>query len=140
LEVVLPRLADALTARGQLAIATVHTLPAPWDAATLPIMQHYSTYGDRYRSINLIAELSQRGLFELRGQRRTAPMAFFQPVDDYVQSFHGRAGFAKERMPAGEVAAFDQAIRKVVAEHTHTQGQVGLQVVAEVSWGRPLKP
>jgi SAM-dependent methyltransferase len=138
-EVVLPRLADVLTARGQLAIATVHTLPAPWDAAALPIMQRYSTYGDRYRSLDLIAELSQRDLFEPRGQRRTAPMAFAQSIDDYVQSFHGRAGFAKGRMPAADVAAFDQAIRNVVAQHAHIQGQVALQVVAEVSWGRPIK-
>lgn len=136
-EVVLPRLADVLTTHGQLAIVTVHTFPTPWDAAVLPIMQCYSTYGDRYRSIDLIAELSQLRLFELHGQRRSAPMAFAQPVDDYVQSFHGRAGFARERMPARDVAAFDQAIRNAVAQHA--QGQVSLQVVGEVSWGRPRR-
>jgi SAM-dependent methyltransferase len=133
---VLPRLAGLLTPRGSLAIATVATLPAPWDDSMGPILRRYSVYGDRYRPLDVADEIARRGLFEKRGEAHTTPVPFRQSVADYVESFHARAGFPRERMAPGAAEAFDDAVRVLV--RAYFDEAVDLNVVAHVVWGRPL--
>jgi hypothetical protein len=56
-----------------------------------------------------------------------------QSLDAYVESFHGRASFARERMDPREAAAFDAALRDLIGTP-----EVELACVADIAWGRPL--
>ena len=134
-EVVLPRFADMLTPNGSLAILGVGQAPTPWDGELLPIIQRYSTI-EGYQPYDLIAELEGRGLFQSVGRRATTPVAFAQSLDAYVESFHGRASFSRERMSADAVRSFDAGVRALVRRYT--PGDVTLWVVTEVIWGKPL--
>jgi len=132
---VLPRLHAALTPRGRLAIVIDGQEPLPWDDELRTLIRAYST-NPRFRQLDLIAELERRGLLQLEGRAKTAPVPFTQPIDDYVASFHGRSTFAPEHMGAARMAAFDAAVRELVFRHVARE--VTLQVVAELAWGRPL--
>lgn len=133
--VVLPRLHDALTPRGRLVIVLDGQEPLPWDEELLALIRTFST-NPTFPPLDLIAELERRGLFALEGRAKTAPAPFTQPIDEYVASFHGRSTFAPEYMGADRVVAFDAAVRELVSGYTN--GEVTIQVVAELAWGRPL--
>jgi SAM-dependent methyltransferase len=136
-DVVMPRFARLLTPGGALAILQNGQLPAPWDDELLAIIKRYSIYGQSYQSVDLIAELERRGLFRKLGAAQTPPAPFSQPIDAYVESFHGRASLARERMAPAGAAAFDAKVRALVG----TFGlHVELQLVTEIVWGRPLDP
>jgi SAM-dependent methyltransferase len=135
-QIVMPRFARLLTTPGVLAILQNGQLPLPWGAELLPIIQRYSLYGREYQSVDLSAELERRGLFRQLGATRTAPACYAQTIDQYVESFHGRASFARERMAPGAPEAFDAEVRTLVS--IYARDRVELQVVTEIVWGRPL--
>jgi SAM-dependent methyltransferase len=136
-EVALPRFAGLLTPGGRLAIVQSEQLPVPWGDELMPIIQRYSIYG-KFEPIDIVAELERRGLFRKQGELRTDPLLFTQAIDAYVESFHGRASLARERMAPEAALAFDAEVRRLVSAYTaHT---VELQVVAEIAWGAPLRP
>ncbi|HEU4784981.1 MAG TPA: class I SAM-dependent methyltransferase [Ktedonobacterales bacterium] len=131
---VMPRLATMLTPHGSLAILGVGQLSTPWDDQLLPIIQHYSTVSG-YHPYDLVAELESRGLFRMSGRQTTAPVPFAQPLDEYIESFHGRASFVRERMGDAKASAFDIEVRALVSQYC--TGSVTLQLVTEVVWGKP---
>jgi ubiquinone/menaquinone biosynthesis C-methylase UbiE len=133
-EVALPRFARLLSPSGWLAVVQSGLQATPWDAELLPIIQRYSIYKN-YQSIDIVAELERRGLFRKYSQIRTEPVAFTQSLDEYVESFHGRASLARERMVA-EAAAFDTEVRQLVAQFCPQR--VELQIVVDIVWGKPL--
>jgi SAM-dependent methyltransferase len=137
-EIVMPRFARVLTAGGLLAILENGQLALPWDAELLPLIQKYSVYGQQYQSIDLIAELERRGLFHKHGVTQTKPVAFQQSLDAYVESFHARASLARERIGDEAAAAFDAELRDLVLRYG--TDQVELQIVIDITWGRPLDP
>jgi trans-aconitate methyltransferase len=134
-DVVLPRFAEMLSAHGFLAILGVGQLPAAWDADLLAIIQRYSTIRD-YQRVDMVEELVSRGLFEQVGSRTTEPLAFTQSLDAYIESFHGRASFSRERMSVEAAAAFDAEVQALVRRHA--PDGVTLQLVTEVVWGTPM--
>jgi 2-polyprenyl-3-methyl-5-hydroxy-6-metoxy-1,4-benzoquinol methylase len=134
-EVVLPRFATLLAPRGYLVVLDLDHQHMPWSAALGRLIQRYSTNQD-YQAIDLIAELEQRQLFRVEGRATTQPWIFRQSVDAYIESFHGRASFARERMDATDARAFDQQLRELVTAQTQTL--VELPLVARIVWGRPL--
>jgi len=71
-----------------------------------------------------------------RPECRTGPVTFTQPLDEYIESFHGRAGFSSERMSPGDVMAFPNEIRALVAPFCTER--VELQLVTEIVWGKRL--
>lgn len=135
-DVVLPRLQPMLTPRGRLALLTAGQLPTPWDAELLPLLQRYSLNQD-YQPVDLVAELEQRGLFQPQGAQQTAPFRFTQSLDDYVESFHGRSSFSRERMGSDAAAAFDAEVRALVEKFA--PDTVELQLVTDLVWGKPLQ-
>jgi SAM-dependent methyltransferase len=136
-EVALPRFSGLLTPGCWLAIVQNEQLPVPWGGELLPIIQRYSIY-EKFEPVHIVAELERRGLFRKYGETRTDPVPFMQSIDTYVESFHGRASLARERMPPEAAAAFDAEVRRLVSAYTaHT---VELQLVAEIAWGTPLRP
>jgi len=135
--VVLPRLATLLAPEGWLAILDLEHQIMPWSAQLGRLIQRYSTNQD-YQAVDLIAELKQRQLFRVEGRMTTQPWIFRQSVDAYIESFHGRASFARERMTANDASVFDQQLRALVT--AHTQEAVELPVIARIVWGKPLVP
>jgi hypothetical protein len=101
------------------------------------IIQRYSTIRT-YRGFNLIDELTRLGLFTLHGSHTTAPIPFTQSVEDYINSFHGRSSFSRERMPPADAAAFDAAIRDLVM--AYNPETVTLSLVTTIAWGKPHSP
>ncbi len=135
--IVLPRFQSLLSANGLLAILETQTQPAPWDDEPGKLIQRFSTNQD-YRKVNLVAELQRRKLFAVHGKRQTKPIPFVQAIDAYVESFHGRASFSRERMSKADADAFDQAIHGLVA--AYSPQTVTLSLSADIVWGKPLSP
>ncbi|MDP9366235.1 MAG: class I SAM-dependent methyltransferase, partial [Chloroflexota bacterium] len=114
--VVLSRMAAALTPRGALAIVDQHVAPSPWDAALQQVINEFSTNRD-YQPYDLVEELESRLLFRREGERRTEPIPFVQSVAEYVESFHARNGFSRERVGPDRAVAFDAAALALVRGH-----------------------
>jgi hypothetical protein len=84
----------------------------------------------------LVRELERRRLFEQHGSQRTLPAYFAQSIDSYIESFHARNGFSRERMGAELAAAFDEEVRALVTEFCE-EGVVELEIACEVIYGTP---
>lgn len=138
-EVVLPRFARFLTPHGSLAILGVNQLPPPWSTDLSLICQRYTTVPDKQVSYDFIKVIENGGLFQSVERRRTEPVGFTQSLEDYIESFHGRASFSRDRMLRANAAAFDAHIRALVSPFCQ-KGAVSLQIVTEIVWGKPLLP
>lgn len=135
-DVVLPKIARVLDPRGALALVTSRTfIDLPWEHALRTLIAQYSTNRD-YRAYDLVRELTRRGLFEEGGRRETEER-FSQDVDAYIESFHSRNGFSRDRMAARAAGEFDAAVRELVLAHCPT-GIIDGTVVATIVWGTPL--
>ncbi len=58
------------------------------------------------------------------------------PLDDYIESYHPRSGFSRERMGTEQAAAFDREAKETLL-HLYTDGTIPLQVATSVVWGIP---
>jgi SAM-dependent methyltransferase len=140
-DAVFPRLCAALTPGGVLAIVSVGAERAPWASASLlPLIERYSTNPHRPPETDLLEHLRRRGLFAVLGRARTESVPFRQPVEDYVESWHARNGFSRQRMRPGDAAAFDAAIRALVLPFATAGGLLEQAVYGSVVWGRPREP
>jgi hypothetical protein len=110
-------------------------LRTPWQAELGPVLARYSTNQEYQLGFDLITALQERGLLELHQQHRAVPVPFRQPLDAYVESFHARSGFSRDRMDPAASAEFDRAVRSIVAPYGDP---VELQITATVAWGRPM--
>lgn len=135
-DVVFGRFRQLLVPGGLLAIIGDHILPTTWDAALAEIISRFSTNRE-YQPYNLIKELTQRSLFEKQGEQQTKPVIFEQSIDDYVESFHARNGFSRDRMTQEAAIGFDESAKMLVATYC-PDGVVRLQVFGKVTWGIPL--
>ena len=133
--VVMPRFRAMLTPNGVLALVNDHIAATPWQRPLQQIIDRYST-NRRYRPYDLVTELESRGLFQPLGRHHSAPMVVTHPVADYVESFHARNGFSRDRMSPEAAAAFDREATAVVRPFAR-DGQVTLRVTGEVVWGLP---
>jgi SAM-dependent methyltransferase len=133
--VVLARFREVLAPDAVLAIVDERSMPNPWDGALQELINRYST-NRGFKPYNLVAELEQRNLFREVGRRKTTRIPFRQSPASYIESFHARNGFSRDRMSAEAAAAFDEATAEVVAPYL-VGGEVSLTVGAEVIWGVP---
>jgi len=135
-DVVLPGISGALGAGAFLALVQGRALVGvAWEAALAELIPRYSTNQD-YRRYDLVAELARRGLFREMGRRATPRVAFRQSVDDYVESFHTRNGFSRQRMAGSTAAEFGDRLRALVSPHC-PDGLVRGHTMASVVWGIP---
>ena len=133
---VLPRMAGALSDRGYLAIVGGRGMDAtPWNDELSKIIPTYSTNRD-YESYDLIDELERRSLFSVVGRQRTAPQEYRMSVDRYVEMFHARNGFSRQRMDAQSAAEFDTAVREIVSPFA-TNHVLNINVTTGITWGHP---
>jgi len=138
-DVVLPRFARLLTPHGSLAILGVEQLPPAWSSELALICQRYTTVPGKQLSYDFIQAIEERGLFQRVESWRTKPVPFSQSLADYIESFHGRASFSRDRMSQANANAFDARIQALVSPFCQ-QGMVTLQIVTEIVWGKPLLP
>ena len=135
-QIVLPRFRQLLSPHGVLAIISDGWLPPPWEALLGQICRRYSTNRD-YQPYDIVEEIEKRHLFQRVGEQQTIPLPFTQSLDAYIESFHARNGFSRQRMSQAAAAAFDDAVYALVAPAC-PDGLVTLQVFARLVWGQPL--
>jgi SAM-dependent methyltransferase len=137
--IALPRFAAHLAPDGVLAIVEERAQPNPWDVAIGPILGRYSMNRDfvPYTMMTVVAELERRQLFKLHGSAETAPVPFQQPIDDWVESYHARIGFSRDRMDAEQARACDAELRAAIEPYCPA-GRVVQQIGARILWGTPL--
>jgi SAM-dependent methyltransferase len=134
---VIPRMAGALSVRGYLAIVGGRGMDtAPWMSRLNKIIPRYSTNKD-FEPYSLLDELERRQLFAVVGRKRTAPQEYCMSVDKYVELFHARNGFSRQRMDAHAANAFDAAVRELVTPFAVEHG-LTFNVTTDISWGHPL--
>jgi SAM-dependent methyltransferase len=135
-DVIFPRIRQALSPKARLAIVLPRELdPLPWASALTPLLAKHSTNRD-FQSYDLIEELTERQLFILESRIKTPPQAWSQPAADYVESFHSRNGFSRERMGEESARAFDEAVTALVTPYAQA-GQLNFQLTGEIAWGLP---
>ncbi len=136
-ETTLPRLANALTPHGILAIAYRTEVDCPWQAEVDALVRRFSTMRD-FERFDLIGLLVERGLFEKAGERMTAPVPFAQTVEENIEAMHSKSSLARSAMPTEDVAAFDDQLRAILTPHADADELLHMQVLGDVIWGRPL--
>jgi trans-aconitate methyltransferase len=134
-DIVLPRLARALTEEAFFAVLGVDDRQAPWWERLVALFQEYGVYGKSWYEFDVIAELERRGLYAVVGRERI-PMEFVQPLDDYVRALHSHSALARSRIGLDRAQAFDEEVRAIVA--LDPTGLVRRDIAADVVWGRPL--
>jgi ubiquinone/menaquinone biosynthesis C-methylase UbiE len=134
-EVAFPRFHRMLTPSGSLALIYRRALPMPWESEIRAILAHFSDH-QGHKGSNAIKELEARGFFRKRAEKETAPLPFFQSLDDYIEGLHSRSGFSRERMGKRRAADLDQQVRTLLQQF-HQDEILPLQVVASVTWGIP---
>jgi len=130
---VFPLFRSILTPHGYLALVYRKTLPRPWDAEVSRLRAHFLPQAE-HRSAPVDEELEARGFFQKQGVKETAPLPFFQSIDDFIESLHSH--FSPEHMGHQQAADFDQQMRTLLL-HYHQDGILPLQVVGLVMWGTP---
>lgn len=133
--VVFPRFREILTSGGYLAVVVRKRKDPPWSRAVGKLCRDFSTNRE-YQPYDLIELLTRAGLFEVHGSHRTARRLFEQSVEDYIESYHSRNGFSRERMTPENAAEFDHRVRDAVTPHS-VDGRLAMQVYAKVTWGCP---
>jgi SAM-dependent methyltransferase len=140
-DVALPRLHDALSPGGWLAI--VHRTWGTGAPDETDLLRTFSIIKD-HRPVELGRELVARGLFRPGAYLQFAG-TWLPRIEEYVESRHAQASCAREPMGADRAAEFDRELTNVL-ERLTTEGRVrtrdgrlDLRVVAQVAWGRPLR-
>jgi len=137
-DIVLPLFLRILSPCGYLALVTRVTEHTPWDDRLQELINHFSTNRE-YLPYDLVEELEQRKLFQSHGFLVTQPILMKQSGEDYVQSFHSRNGFSRERMGEEAATAFDEEAWKVISPFLQDR-QLLLSTVSTVVWGVPQRP
>lgn len=135
-DVVFPRFHQLLLPDGYLTIIGLLFSAVPWAEELNQLITRYSTNRD-YQPYNLFTELEERGLFTKVGEKQTSTQPFEQTVDAYIESFHARNGFSRQRMEPEMAAEFDTAVRNLVTQHI-TGTTFTMQISSHITWGIPL--
>jgi hypothetical protein len=89
--------------------------------------------------LTVVEQLEQRGLFRQVGLQETPPAPFEQPIAAWVESFHARNGFSRDRMNPQMAQECDRRLTEIITAHCPT-GIVTQQICGRVIWGKPLRP
>jgi hypothetical protein len=99
------------------------------------LIREFSTNCD-YVPYDTVVELEARDLITVEGRAQTETMAYCQPIEDYIESFHSRNGFSRARLPARRAQEFDDKLKVLLGQYT--KDTVRLPVRARIVWGRPV--
>ncbi len=132
----LPRFASVLTPNGYLAVLYNSFGDVPWQEEVRALRKQVR--GHEYpRPTESTKVLEQDGLFQMVGEKETAPVVFRQTVDDYVEQYHSRSDMARVRIGEEAAARFDAELRRILAKYVHGD-EIEMQISARVVWGKPL--
>lgn len=134
-DVVFPRLARAMSPNGRLVWLTREE-GASWNDHYRALIPRFSVVSD-YRPVDLPAELERGGYWRMEGRDATPPAPFRQSVEDYVELQHSRSSLARYRIGEEKAAAFDAALRRMLAPYAD-DGMVEYGFSVPYAWGRPL--
>ena len=132
---VLPAIRVALAPHGSLVLLDRRLDTVPWWTALRPLIPRYSTNSD-FQPYDLLDELARRQLFHPDGRTTTTPVLFSQTVEDYVESWHSRNGFSRERMSPSRASEFDTRVRDIVRPYAQRRF-LCYKVHVKVAWGVP---
>lgn len=135
-EVTFPKLADILAPRAVLALLYRQLVSPPWSGELMEAIGQYST-NQEYQPYDLLGELRERKLFRVIGAVSTLRERRLQELEDYIESFHSRNGFSRDRMTADAALSFDNAVRDIVKPHLK-DGLVPLTAFVQAHWGYPM--
>jgi hypothetical protein len=109
-------------------------VPEPWSLLG-EILPRYRTNKDA-RPYNMLEALEEHSLFHKIGEKMTEPIPFVQSVDNFIESYHSRSGFSRERMSHAQAEAFDQEARSILLR-TYSEGIIAFQVAGRIAWSLP---
>jgi trans-aconitate methyltransferase len=136
--VVLPRLAQMLTPTGVFAVLFEHARTPELEGAEIgKLVRESLTSRDIpvYPPFDLIEELCQRHLFTVQGEQWTQPVQQEQTIADFVESFHARNGFSRERMGAEAAEVFDTQATQLLRS-AYPAGNLVMRVQVRLVWGK----
>jgi SAM-dependent methyltransferase len=135
-EVLFPQLCASLARDGVLVLVCDRRFVGmPWEARLKTLIAQYST-NQEFKAYDLVTELSRRGLFAETGRQQVISSPFFQTLEDYVESFHSRNGFSRQRM-GDRAEIFDRELLAMLRADVTDDG-IEFPVETTVVWGRPL--
>ena len=133
------RIVPLLTLNAQLVVIEHGPVDMPWWDDLVQVIERYSRKQNHDPKFSVVDAIRDRGLLELTGTARTAPVTYHQRVADYVEQFHSTSSLARDLMSAAEAAAFDAGVEQAVDPYAQ-DGVLELRIEAELNWGRPLAP
>lgn len=134
---VFPMMRRALSPRGQL-VALVRDYTAAWDADALDgIVPRYSTNRD-FIHYDVVKELVAHGLFRVAERLTIQPTPVSQSIEDYIEFWHSRSGFSRERMGPEAASRFDDEARRLLTPHA-VDGVLSYQLNVSLVSGAPLE-
>ena len=137
-DVVLPRFRDALAPGGRVAIVDTETTHSgAWRPEMTEIIRRYSPVMDHAETHEVVAQITERGLFVLEGEERTLPETFDQSVDEYLLLLGSTSTLSRVTLGA-RAATFAAECRSLFARHGMTR--VRSDIAAYVAWGHPRVP
>jgi SAM-dependent methyltransferase len=138
-DVVMPMFARALSPHGVLAIVSRN-----WEgAASLqervrPVLKRFGLVS-MWQNVDLVEELTRRGLFEVVGAQQFGPSAWQPSLEEYLLARHSQRSFSRTHMGDAAAAAFDAALGEALADVPRVDGRLQLTASAHVCWGRPRR-
>ena len=137
-EIVLPRFAESLAARGFLAIIEHVEVRADWMREAFRAAAPYSMNRDfePYDMTTIVEELRIRGLFEVGGICETEVVESEEPIPEVVESLHARNGFSRDRMSMSAQVECDRALAAAL-RGAFPDGFVKQRIYCRVIWGSP---
>ena len=133
-DVVFPAIRQALAGGASLALVTSRRELPPWNAELQPLISEYSTIRN-WVEHDLLELLTDGGYFKAEGSM-DFPATNVSSVEDYIESFHARSGFAREWMGETRAREFDEKLRSLLARHG-VSDSVELNEAYLVTWGEP---
>jgi SAM-dependent methyltransferase len=135
-DVVLPRFGAALATGAFVAVVDIEPVYESGALADgiLAIIRRYSPVKHRIETSEMLRTLTDRGLFTLEGQKRTAPASWEQSIDDALRSLHSTSSLSRLTL-AARADEFDADVRAAYALHGAERART--EICGYVAWGRP---
>jgi SAM-dependent methyltransferase len=130
------RIVPHLTSNAQFVVIEHGPVDMPWWDGVVQAIQRHSRKKNHDPRYDVVEAIRDRGLLELGGTARTAPVIYQQKVADYVEQFHSTSSLARDLMTPEEAADFDATVEEAVRPYAK-DGVLELTIEAELSWGRP---
>ena len=94
-----------------------------------------------YSAAEILAQLEERGLFRQMGSAQTDVIEWKQPIGEWVESFHARNGFSRDRMDPRRAEEADALFTEIATRHVgDADGFITHRYAGILLWGRPLDP